>query len=1307
MPSIIAEVSLSQDLVFQHLLKDDFSDYGKIFSDDPYEADDEDHEEETLMADEKPSHSSGCVDSGASSHYVPHTRYFIDRLVSGTQKPSTAVISTAGPNPLYGVVQGSFVLKDPVFGVPLLLKKVTLVENLRRPLISIPMLSSEGYIIVFAGSRCVVLTPGLNEGCLLLDRRTVTGLTSLFEVPLSFFCHDVAHVAALAQAYAGPDTYITWHHRLGHLHSAKMAKVLPDFLTNKQCAAACPCHACIAAKIHHTAFPKTSQFVAPFPGHSTSLDFAGPFRVRSPFGERYFCLFIDVAVRFKDIRLAKLKSELDQFLLDHIARVERIQQPRRVCTIISDGALSSTAILSRLRTLGISVLIIAPGASRLNLVERGNRSIAEGARAMMDTAGLPPTLFLQACVAMVAVDNRVYKQTKLCSPSGRPLSPIELYENHIRGSIKELLAPLRVFGCLTFSLQKTDKQVTKAERCIMLGPAPFNPKAYLLMSLERKRYFISRDVVTEETSFPFKKAFQICPAVSTPHNRDETDDETEKYVPDVQPTSNVLLDQYDVPEVPIAPWVTYDPDDSAELDAPEAPELPADVDQSLLKGETDNLSPLALRDLFANIPEAPEPRLTRSATRLADEDATRTRLGTGDVAPAARSSPATFEIGKIFESAHFGQPVQIVKNNADGDVQVTFPDCADKQQYTVDKKLIDDIEFDDQALVLDHQPAINENVLLHPLDWIPTTLDGLLVPSCDFTLFDDSKYAIKPSSAHQRLTQQHGGFTYDPKYHVAFLTNEELIGKVLAEEVDIPKYHFGLTNHPLRGLCEQAMGVELDTLCRKGVFGEGRLPLDGEVVIGTMFVLKAKSDADGLLAKIKARLTVLGNQEKQDLLSYSPVMLLTSLRLLLSLHAADLDVHFHSLDITAAFVSARAVRDITVKLPTRFNPPGHKPGFVYPLLFNLYGTIDAPRAFYLDYFEWHRSIGFSSIHEDQCYLSIERGNDFIKFVTHVDDSGIAQKGDKLWQWYLKELGAKYDFRVEKLSFMLGMRFTRDPATGAITIDQDAQVDKMTRCFNLQGKTKKASTPVAAEQGRVRPSAADLPSSDEDKAKAQLIPYRQGVGHLGFLQQTTHFEISYALKVASQFLCNWSKRAWEWVKHIMCYLKSKRHRKFIIRGGTQAQQTLRAYSDADHITDVDTRRSISGYFILCGTDIIAWRSSFQTVVAHSSTESELMAIDLTVRRVQALRWLLAELGGNTDAPTDIEIDCASAITMSENPIQNHRNCHIHARFFYVRDLINDSVVALVKVDTKLQLADLLVTYKSVANFVTLMEIAKPQ
>jgi hypothetical protein len=288
-----------------------------------------------------------------------------------------------------------------------------------------------------------------------------------------------------------------------------------------------------------------------------------------------------------------------------------------------------------------------------------------------------------------------------------------------------------------------------------------------------------------------------------------------------------------------------------------------------------------------------------------------------------------------------------------------------------------------------------------------------------------------------------------------------------------------------------------------------------------------------------------------------------------------------------------------------------------------------------------------------------------------------------------------------------MRFERSKKTGAVTIDQDAQVDKMIRAVNLSGKTKKASTPVAADQGRTRPCQADLPTTPEGKAKARRIPLPQAIGHLGYLQQTTHHEITYALKVASRFLSEWGTRQWEWVKHIMTYLKSKRHRKFIIRGGTPEEQQLRAYSDTDHITDVDTRRSISAYYILCGKDVVAWQAKFQTMVSHSTTESELVAMDLTVRRVQALRWLYASIGGQVKGPTNIAIDCASAITMAENPIQNHRNCHIHARYFYVRDLIKDNVVVLEKVASADQLADLLCTFKTVANFNALMSKAKPQ
>ena len=606
---------------------------------------------------------------------------------------------------------------------------------------------------------------------------------------------------------------------------------------------------------------------------------------------------------------------------------------------------------------------------------------------MNDTAGLPPSLF-QACVAMVAIDNRIYKQTNVRAPDGRPLSPLEIYDHRVRSSSKELFAPLRVYGCLCFSLQHSNKQITKAERCVMLGPAPDNPKAYLLMSLERRRYFISRDIIAEETSFPFKKAFAICPIVHEP-SRDDTDDDdgVPKTVEDIQPLNTTQVDNFLVHEEAVAP------DDEVKPEQVQAPSLVATPAATTLD-DAPSVS-ASLSDLFSMIDTTKsDPPVTRAQV-ASTGNAERTKLGTGDKAPDARRSPAKFEVGRLYESSFYGEPVRIVKNNDDGDVQVTFPENTDTRQYTIDKSEIDEIEFDGQALILEQRPlfpAYDLQELNNPLDWIPIAYNGLLVPSCSFSLLDDDHFQRHSTSTPSKLSQQHGGLTADSKYHVALLTSADLVGKVLAEDLDIPKYHFSIKDHPLKPLCHQSMRKEMDTLTGRSVFGQGRPSFDGEAVIGTMFVLKAKSDADGLLSKIKARLTVLGNQEKQDLLSYSPVMLLTSMRLLLSLHTADLKVSFHALDITAAFVSARAVRDITVRLPKGFEPKGHQPAWVYPLLFNLYGTIDAPRAFYLDYFQWHRDIGFKSIHEDQCYLTIQDGDEFIKFVTHVDDSIIRLHG---------------------------------------------------------------------------------------------------------------------------------------------------------------------------------------------------------------------------------------------------------------------------------------------------------------------------
>ena len=60
-------------------------------------------------------------------------------------------------------------------------------------------------------------------------------------------------------------------------------------------------------------------------------------------------------------------------------------------------------------------------------------------------------------------------------------------------------------------------------------------------------------------------------------------------------------------------------------------------------------------------------------------------------------------------------------------------------------------------------------------------------------------------------------------------------------------------------MVEEAQNIELATLISKNVFRNAHSALPTDVVIPSMFVNRAKGDAEGKLVKIKARLTLRGD----------------------------------------------------------------------------------------------------------------------------------------------------------------------------------------------------------------------------------------------------------------------------------------------------------------------------------------------------------------------------------------------------------------------------------------------------------------
>jgi histone deacetylase 1/2 len=97
----------------------------------------------------------------------------------------------------------------------------------------------------------------------------------------------------------------------------------------------------------------------------------------------------------------------------------------------------------------------------------------------------------------------------------------------------------------------------------------------------------------------------------------------------------------------------------------------------------------------------------------------------------------------------------------------------------------------------------------------------------------------------------------------------------------------------------------------------------------------------------------------------------------------------------------------------------------------------------------------------------------------------------------------------------------------------------------------------------------------------------------------------------------------------------------------SSNTIAAYPDADWVGDVEDRRSMGGYALFYGGDLIAWSARKQATVSHSSTESEYKAIANATAELIWVEALLRELGVQQDSPPVLWCDNIGATSLFES------------------------------------------------------------
>ncbi|KAJ9552992.1 hypothetical protein OSB04_017037 [Centaurea solstitialis] len=132
--------------------------------------------------------------------------------------------------------------------------------------------------------------------------------------------------------------------------------------------------------------------------------------------------------------------------------------------------------------------------------------------------------------------------------------------------------------------------------------------------------------------------------------------------------------------------------------------------------------------------------------------------------------------------------------------------------------------------------------------------------------------------------------------------------------------------------------------------------------------------------------------------------------------------------------------------------------------------------------------------------------------------------------------------------------------------------------------------------------------------------------------------------------------------------------------------LLGYSDSSRNVDADDGRSTTGHIFFLGKSPISWCSQKQDTVALSSCEVEFMAATSAACQAVWLRELLAEVTGLKKQKVLIRIDNKSTIALSKNPVFHGRSKHIHTRFHFIRERVENKQVEVEHVAGDSQVAD---------------------
>jgi Reverse transcriptase (RNA-dependent DNA polymerase)/gag-polypeptide of LTR copia-type len=495
-------------------------------------------------------------------------------------------------------------------------------------------------------------------------------------------------------------------------------------------------------------------------------------------------------------------------------------------------------------------------------------------------------------------------------------------------------------------------------------------------------------------------------------------------------------------------------------------------------------------------------------------------------------------------------------------------------------------------------------------------------------------------------------------------------------------------------------------------------------VLGLKWVFKIKESLDGFAERFKVRCTILGNLQRAGVdywETFSPTSRHSTVRALLAT-AASRNYHVHHMDVDTAFLYGVLPDDEPVycTIPDGYPiPPQYanhdQTQLVARVRKGLYGLRQSPRL-------WNQTIdhtmvnllGFTRSPQDPCLYHKSRGGEQLFVCIYVDDLLIASSSMSYLQEFKRQLSDQYNMKdLGELRSFLGMEVTLS-RNHYIKICQTKYISDLSHKFSVPCNSKKVTKanipldpsvklfrssnithlpfpPPYTDDDESQTSTTDEPPKKRSKSSTpcEKIQYRELVGSLMYLMICTRPDISYAVSYLARYLNCYDKTHFDQAMNVLRYVVNTKDRGITYTYNPDPSHLYPVgYSDSDWGSDLETRRSTTGYVYMMAGGAVSWKTKLQPTVALSSADAEYMALAASAQEALYLRILCIDL--DIDArnhPTVLHADNTAAIAMAQNPTMSPANKHIELRHHFIRDHVALNHINLQYVRTDNNAADL--------------------